>query len=208
MTDQAPNPPPGDLFVVSAPSGAGKSTLLRRLRDELPDLVVSVSHTTRPRRPDETHARDYFFVGRDDFQAMVDRDDFLEHALVFNQDHYGTARLPVVEALGRGRDVYLDIDPAGMRQVKAAWPGAVTIMLLPPSFEELERRLRGRGTESEEDVRRRLDTARAEIDAAPEYDYLVVNDDLARAVEAVGAIIRARRSRRERVWPTIQLILT
>jgi len=194
--------------VVSAPSGAGKSTVLRRLREGLPDLKVSVSHTTRPGRPDEVRGRDYFFVNRDEFQAMIDRGDFLEHALVFDQDYYGTARGPVVEALGRGRDVYLDIDPAGMRQVKAAYPDAVTIMLLPPNFGELERRLRGRGTESEADIRRRLDTARTEIAAAPEYDYLVVNDDLARAVEAVRAIIIARRSRRERVWPTIQPILT
>ncbi len=208
MTERPPEAPRGDLFVVSAPSGAGKSTVLRRLREELPDLTVSVSHTTRPKRPNEVPGRDYFFVDRHEFQDMIDRGDFLEHALVFDQDLYGTARGPVVEALGRGQDVYLDIDPAGMRQVKAAYPEAVTIMLLPPNFGELERRLRGRGTEIEADVRRRLDTARIEIAVAPEYDYLVVNDDLDRAVEAVKAIIIARRSRRERVWPTIQPILT
>ncbi len=203
MTDQAAR---GDLFVVSAPSGTGKSSVLTRLRHLLPDLKVSVSHTTRAPRPGEENGRHYFFIDRDKFTAMVEAGDFLEHALVFDQDLYGTARKPVLEAVEQGRDVYLDIDPAGMRQVKAAWPEAVTIMLLPPSMAELERRLRGRGTESEAGIRRRLETARTEIAASPGYDYLVVNDRLSRAVEMVRSIILARRSRRERVWPSVHLI--
>jgi guanylate kinase len=203
MTDQAAR---GDLFVVSAPSGTGKSSLLTRLRHLLPDLVVSVSHTTRAPRPGEENGRHYFFIDPAEFTAMVQAGEFLEHALVFGQDHYGTARRPVVEAVGQGLDVYLDIDPAGMRQVKAAWPEAVTIMLLPPSLEELERRLRGRGTETEAEIRRRLETAQIEIAASPEYDYLVINDQLSRAVEVVRSIVLARRSRRERVWPTVHLI--
>jgi guanylate kinase len=203
MTDHSAK---GDLFVLSAPSGTGKSTVLTRLRHLEPDLVVSVSHTTRAPRPGEEHGRHYYFVDRAEFKAMVEAGRFLEYALVFDRDYYGTAKEPVLEAVGQGRDVYLDIDPAGMRQVKAAWPEAVTIMLLPPSMDELKRRLRGRGTESEDDVRRRLDTARTEIAAAPEYDYLVVNDRLSRAVEMVRSIILARRARRERVWPTVRLI--
>jgi guanylate kinase len=202
MTDPAAR---GDLFVVSAPSGTGKSSLLTRLRHLLPDLVVSVSHTTRAPRPGEENGRHYFFTDRNEFEAMVQAGEFLEHALVFGRDYYGTARGPVVEAVEQGQDVYLDIDYAGMRQVKAAWPEAVTIMLLPPSMDELARRLRGRGTETEPEIAGRLETAKAEIAASPEYDYLVVNDRLSRAVEVVRSIILARRARRERVWPTIRL---
>ena len=193
----------GDLFVLSAPSGAGKTTVWDKVEQTIPDVAYSVSHTTRPPRPSEIDGQDYHFVSREKFQKMIDEGQFLEYAIVFD-NLYGTAKGPVLNRLEKGRDVYLDIDVKGADQVKEAYPRAVTIMLLPPSMAELEMRLRKRGTETEQQIKLRLDTAAKEIKAGPKYDYLVVNDDVEKAARTVTGIIFARRARRERVWPTIE----
>lgn len=154
-----------------------------------PGLRFSISYTTRPRRPTEQHARDYFFVDRDEFARMVDNDEFLEHARVF--DHcYGTARRPVEQALASGQDLILEIDWQGAAQVRAALPEAVSVFILPPSRSELERRLRGRGTDSEQVIERRLRDAAGDMDHWREFDFVVVNEDFARALAELRAIVR------------------
>lgn len=174
----------GRLIVVTAPSGAGKTTLVRELLAHRPDIEFSISYTTRPRRASEIDGKDYVFVDGERFAAMVRRDAFLEHANVF--DHwYGTSRRHVETKLAAGTTVLLEIDWQGARQVRERLPEAVTIFILPPSLEELERRLRGRGSDSEETIRRRLRDARDDISHWTEFDYVVINDD----VEAAGAAL-------------------
>lgn len=185
-------------FIISSPSGGGKTTILRKVFAELPGLVFSVSHTTRPSRAGEVDGRDYHFVGVEEFTSIREQSPsgFLEWARV-HDNFYGTSRREVEKLLGEGLDVVLDIDIQGARQVKEAIE-AVSIFIAPPSLAELERRLRGRGTESEEVVALRLANARRELAAASEYDYLVVNDSLAEAVETVRSIIIGERAKRRR----------
>lgn len=200
----------GTLYIVSAPSGAGKTSLVRALVDAVPGLVISVSHTTRPRRDGETDGLDYHFVDAETFEAMVARDAFLEHARVFG-NAYGTARASVTEHLEAGTDVILEIDWQGAQQVRAAMPEAVAVFVLPPSRAELERRLRGRGQDSEAVIERRLRDAQSEMAHYPEYEYLVVNDAFGHALEELVAIVRARRLRLEaqqaRLGPTLEALL-
>ncbi len=170
----------GRLFVISAPSGTGKSTVLAEVRRRLPDFEFSVSYTTRPARAEEKDGREYRFVDRKTFEEMVGRDAFVEWASVHG-NFYGTPRGPIEKALGQGRDVLLDIDVQGGMAIKRAFPEAVTIFLLPPDFEELRRRLSGRGTEGEEQIRIRLENARKEMDFKDKYDRCVVNDSVGRA---------------------------
>jgi len=184
----------GTLLIVSAPSGAGKTSLVRALIEQTPDVVVSVSHTTRPRRPGEQDGVNYHFVEPARFEAMVAQGAFLEHAEVFG-NRYGTARETVTRELGAGRDVILEIDWQGARQVRRLMPEAVSIFVLPPSHAELERRLRGRGTEGEETIRLRMNAAVAEMSHYHEYDFVVVNDDFPRAVADLQAIVRSCRLR-------------
>ena len=186
----------GSIFVISAPSGAGKSTLVRRLVASLPDLAFSVSHTTRPRREGEKEARDYFFVSRRRFASMIAAGEFIEWAEVFGH-LYGTTKAQLERTLAGGRDVLLDIDVQGHQQVRKRLPEALSVFILPPSFQELKRRLTNRHSDAPEDVERRLAAARQEISHWPEYDYLVVNDRLLRATQALRAIVRAGRLRRE-----------
>jgi len=182
----------GSVIVISAPSGAGKTTLVKRLLASFPDLAFSVSYTTRGQRPEEVEGRDYFFVSRPRFEGMVERGEFVEWAEVVGQ-LYGTAR-PVIEgAQAAGRDILLDIDVQGHAQVKQRLPGSVSVFVLPPSFEELERRLRCRGLDSEPDIQRRLQAARREVPRWPEYDYLIVNDLLAVATQELAAVVTAAR---------------
>ncbi|NDY41639.1 guanylate kinase [Dissulfurirhabdus thermomarina] len=188
----------GDLFVISAPSGAGKTTLCRRLLAEVAGLDFSVSHTTRPPRPGEVDGRDYHFVDREVFEAMRARGDFLEWAEVHG-NLYGTSRQAVSAALAAGRDVLLDIDVQGAREIRRVFPGACYVFILPPSLEALEARLRGRGSEDEAAAALRLANARRELHAASEYDYVVVNDELDAACEGLRAIVTARRLRSARV---------
>jgi guanylate kinase len=178
------------LFVVSAPSGAGKTTLCRRLRQEMPDVAYSVSFTTRPPRSGEVEGVDYHFISPDRFEAMIQDGEFLEWAHFI--DHFsGTARRTVQTHLDQGRHVLADIDVVGARQIKTAYPDAVTIFVVPPTFRELERRLHSRGTETPEQKQKRLDQARVEIRARTMFEYLVVNDDLDQATMALIHIIRA-----------------
>jgi guanylate kinase len=181
----------GRLIVLAAPSGAGKTTLVRALLERVPDLKFSVSYTTRAPRAGEREGHDYFFISRQEFTRMVSAGAFLEHAQVF--DHwYGTGRQHVDEILGRGRSVLLEIDWQGARQVKSRSPEACTVFILPPSVAELERRLRGRGTDSEERIKRRLRDALGDISHWSEFDYAVVNEDVDVAVDALAAIVAGR----------------
>ncbi|MFO1435612.1 MAG: guanylate kinase [Gammaproteobacteria bacterium] len=184
----------GTLFIVSAPSGAGKTSLVRALIEATPDIVVSVSHTTRAQRPGEQNGVNYHFTELPRFKAMATEGAFLEHAEVFGNS-YGTARATVERELTAGRDVILEIDWQGAQQVRRMLPQAISIFILPPSMAELERRLRGRGTDSEEVIQRRMNAAVAEMSHYSEYDYLVINEDFKSAVADLQAIVRARRLR-------------
>ncbi|HEX5044854.1 MAG TPA: guanylate kinase [Candidatus Polarisedimenticolaceae bacterium] len=186
--------PRGVLFVLSAPSGTGKSSLCRRLIEEVPGLQFSVSFTTRRRRAGEENGKQYWFVDDARFDAMVGEDAFLEWAEVFGQ-RYGTGRVATAQVLVEGRDLLLDIDVQGARQVREAVEDSVSVFLLPPDFTTLEGRLRSRRSEDEGEVARRLALAGAEAEEFAHYDYLVINDDLERATADLGAIVRAERRR-------------
>jgi guanylate kinase len=185
----------GTLYILSAPSGAGKSSLARALVESMPDVTVSVSHTTRAPRPGEEDGVHYHFVDRETFQAMVDRGEFLEHARVFD-NFYGTSQKAVQDELDRGKDVILDIDWQGARNIKARMDKAVGIFILPPSREELERRLRGRGQDSDEIIARRMLDAISEMGHFEEFDYVVVNDDFDAALGDLQCILRGEPEQR------------
>ncbi len=187
----------GLLLVVSAPSGAGKTTVVERLVEVCPGLVQSRSYTTRPPRSGEADGVDYNFVDRAAFEAMVHQGGFLEWADVFG-NLYGTGRAETEALLSAGLDVVLVIDVQGARQVRSRASEAVGIFLLPPSFQVLEARLRGRSQDEEAAIARRLATARAEVSAVDEYDYVVINDELGRCAGELCAIVTAERARRQR----------
>ncbi len=187
----------GRLFIVSAPSGAGKTTLCSRLLPLGLDLVYSVSYTTRIPRPGETDGQDYFFISEDRFREMIQDGGFLEWAEVFGR-FYGTGRDWVQKQLDLGRNVLLDVDIAGARQIKESSPEAVFIFILPPTLSELGRRLRARHTETDEQLQERLTWAREEIEARDIYDYLIINDEIDRAVQDLACVIRAEGSRLDR----------
>lgn len=186
----------GSIIVISAPSGAGKSTLVKRLLASAPGLRFSISYTTRPPRPGERNGRDYFFVSRRRFKELIAASEFVEWADVFG-NFYGTSWKQLRAAQEAGQDILLDIDVQGHRQVREQLPEAVSIFVLPPSFRELERRLRHRHSDPPEVIARRLKEAAKEIHHWPEYDYLVVNDRLPKATEALRAVVRAARLRRQ-----------
>ena len=196
----------GLLFVVSAPSGTGKTTVVERLVEVCPQLVQSRSYTSRTRRSGETEGVDYNFVSRPEFEGMVARGEFLEWADVFG-NLYGTSRRETEARLEAGVDVVLVIDVQGARQVRQRMQDAVAVFVLPPSFEALERRLRGRSQDSSGAILRRLDTARSEVEAVREYDYVVVNDELDRCVNEICAIVTAERARRERRLPVVAPVM-
>jgi guanylate kinase len=184
----------GLLLIVSAPSGAGKTSLVAALLEHDPRLTISVSHTTRPRRPKEQDGVNYHFVGRDTFEAMVSRGEFLEHADVFG-NLYGTSSAVVAAERRAGHDVILEIDYQGARQIRARHPDAISVFILPPSKATLAQRLETRGQDSKSVIDKRLANARAEIASHAEYDYLVVNDVFTDALEDLAAIFRAERLR-------------
>jgi guanylate kinase len=186
---------PGNIFVISAPSGAGKTTLVNRLLTSLPGLGFSVSHTTRSPRAGEKHGREYFFVTLSSFRRMIQKGALVEWARVFG-NYYGTSWGELRAAQRAGTDILLDIDVQGHQQIKQLLPEAVSIFILPPSFNELEGRLRKRHLDAPETIRKRLIFARQEITHWPEYDYLIVNDHLSRATQALKAVVLAARFRR------------
>ncbi len=188
----------GLLFVISAPSGTGKTTLVERLVQILPNLRLSRSYTSRPVRPNERDGADYHFISRPEFEAMIAEQGFLEWADVFG-NLYGTAAADVEHALADGQDMVLVIDVQGARQVRQRGTDHTAVFVMPPSFQVLERRLRGRSADPEPAMRRRLETARAEVSSYKEYDYVVVNDDLESTVVRLQEIIAAERSRTHRM---------
>lgn len=184
----------GRLFVLSAPSGSGKSTVTDMILKRLPDLVYSVSYTTRPPRPGETDGVEYNFISVERFKEMIGRDEFLEWAEVFGR-FYGTGRAWVEEKLSAGRDVLADLDVVGAASVRKIMPEATLVFMVPPTAGELGRRLVSRRTESPEEARRRLGRARTEVDSRHIYDFLLVNDDVERAADELAQIIRQGRGR-------------
>lgn len=186
----------GTLYVFSAPSGAGKTTLVKALLDKTEAIGVSVSHTTREPREGEVNGKDYNFVSQNDFKALIEQDAFLEHAQVF--DHfYGTSQLWVEKELNAGRDVILEIDWQGAEQIRQQMPAMVSVFILPPSRDELLKRLTGRGTDSQEVIDRRMHDAVNEMSHYGEFDYLIINDDFDCALQELRSIIIARRQRIE-----------
>jgi guanylate kinase len=197
---------PGNVFVVSAPSGAGKSTLTQRLVQSVPDLIFSISFTTRKPRPGEVDGRDYFFIDDARFDAMVREGGFVEWVQIYGQ-RYGTGREWLHGVLTTGLDVLLDIETTGALNLRRAIPDARMIFILPPSAASLEQRLRSRGKDSDEQIRIRMKHARHELELYHAYDYLVLNDDLELAYQQFESIIHATRASRERMAPVAQRIL-
>jgi guanylate kinase len=185
---------PGNLYIISAPSGAGKTSLVRALLQSGVNLSLSVSYTTRPARPEEVDGRDYHFVSREAFEERLKQGEFLESAQVYG-NFYGTSKTWINEALGAGRDILLEIDSQGTRQVRQVFPASVAIFVLPPSLEILETRLRNRAQDSLEVISQRLASARDEISHAREYDYVILNDRLDHALHDLKCIVQAERLR-------------
>ena len=196
----------GNLYIVSAPSGSGKTTLLQHLLRSFNDLKFSVSHTTRPPRQGERAGVDYFFVDRATFLSMVERGEFLEWA-EFNGQLYGTTRVFVDEQIESGNDVILDIDVQGARQVKSKIAGATAIFIMPPSFEELQRRLKARMLETDDVIHRRLEIAKREILFYKDYDYIIINDILENSIRLLESIVRGRTATPQRQQSRIEEII-
>ena len=186
----------GSLYIISAPSGAGKTSLVKAMLEQTGQITVSVSNTTRAARPGEVDGKDYHFTEIDTFRGMIADDAFLEHAQVFD-NFYGTSRASALDLMSQGIDVILEIDWQGAQQVREKMPEAVSIFILPPSREELENRLRGRNTDSDEIIARRMRDAISEMSHYDEFDYLVFNDDFDIALGELRTIILARRQRIE-----------
>ena len=185
---------PGTLFIVTAPSGAGKTTLVSGLLERDPQVRLSVSYTTRAPRAGEVNGQHYHFIDVPGFRALRDKGEFLEWAEVHN-NYYGTSKRWLEEQTRAGRDILLEIDWQGAQQVRKVFPKAVGVFILPPSVEELERRLRGRGTDSEDVIARRVLGARGEMRHVAEFDYVIINEDLPAALEDLVAVVRASRLR-------------
>ena len=184
----------GKLIVVSGPSGVGKSTVVKRIMEQSPNLHFSVSATTRPKRPSETEGVSYYFVDQDKFLEMIQREELLEYAQYVG-NYYGTPAAPLDESLARGEDILLDIEPQGALNVKRLRPEAILVFMAAPSFKELEKRLTGRGDTAPDLVQKRLERARWEYGQAPQYDYVVVNDDVEVAANELLSIIAAEKCR-------------
>lgn len=182
----------GNFIIIAAPSGTGKTSLVAALAETLDNLKISISYTTRAQRPGEVHDENYHFIDEAQFKKMIDEHAFLEYATVYG-NHYGTAREWVLPRLAKGRDVILEIDWQGARQIRASFPHAVTIFVVPPSLKSLEDRLRQRGQDNESVIAERMAKAKSELEHYHEFDYLVVNDQFDRAVQDLVHIVRAER---------------
>lgn len=196
----------GIPFVLSGPSGCGKDTVITRVRQKMPELGFSVSCITRPKRGSDREDGKYRFLSVGEFENMLAQDAFLEHN-VFLGNYYGTPRRPVEEALAKGRDILIEIDVNGAAQLRETLPEAVSIFILPPSLAKLRKRLEERATDSPEQIAKRLHEARREIECAPLYDYVIVNDDLDTAVEDVCSVIRAAHLRSSHNKSTVNEVL-
>lgn len=183
----------GKLFIVSGPSGTGKGSICKELLKLDPGLRLSVSVTTRKPREGEQNGREYHFISRDEYMKLLDEGGLLEHASVYGKTLYGTPRKPVEEWIGQGIDVILEIDVQGAFQVRENYPDCILVFILPPSMEELESRMRGRGSETEETMAARLGEAQHEIDLSRQYDYRIINDDISQAIQELQHIIEAER---------------
>jgi guanylate kinase len=202
LTQQTPattysKPGRGMLIVVSSPSGGGKGTLIDRVLQTVPGVSYSISYTTRGPRENEKDGREYFFVSREVFEEMIERGDFLEWADVYGH-LYGTSRVQVEQERAAGRDIILEIDVQGAESIRGLVPDAVTVFILPPSFELLQKRLIARGTDLPEDLDRRLRGAPAEVQQYKNFQYVILNDDINRASAQLASVIYAERARRER----------
>jgi guanylate kinase len=186
---------PGRLFVVTGPSGAGKGTLIRGLLRRRSDLRIAISATTRPRRPGEEEGREYYFMDEAEFVRRVDKGEFLEHVLYVSGHRYGTLNSEVERIRKSGRSCVLELETQGAKAVEARRPDTVSIFIAAPSFAELERRLRERATESAGEIGERLELARRQVGEAADFDYVVVNDDVERAIEEIGRIVDVEVSR-------------
>ena len=195
----------GDVIVISAPSGSGKTTICRMLAKRLDNMELSISYTTRPRKQGEVNGADYYFIKKEKFDKMVNSREFLEFASVYGQQ-YGTSREAVRSIVSRGKDAVLEIDVQGGKKVKKELPEAILVAVFPPDRRSLEKRLIGRGRDSIEEVKARLQAADDEARELLSYDYLVVNDDLEEAVSRVESIVRAARLRRKRTFDRLAKI--
>ncbi len=182
----------GGIFIISGPSGSGKDTLLAELFKKCPQIEFSISSITRPMREGEIEGEKYNFISREKFEMMLENDMLLEHN-VYAGNYYGTPKLPVVNAAQNGKDMMIEVDVNGAQQIRGKLPEAVSIFIMPPSYDELRRRLSGRGTETQEIIEKRMEIALSEIERAVEYDYIVVNDDLNVAVEDLISVITNSR---------------
>lgn len=197
---------PGTLFVVSSPSGGGKGTLIRRVRETVPNLSYSVSYTTRTPRNGEVNGREYFFVNRETFEAMVRANEFLEWALVHG-NLYGTARQQVAKETAAGTDIILEVDVQGAASIRNLTMDTVSIFILPPSYEILRRRLIARGTDSPEQLALRMKNAPEELRQYSSFDYVIINDDVERAAHQLSSIIYSERARSDRQGPVVQEVI-
>jgi guanylate kinase len=179
------------LIVLAGPTAVGKGTVVKYILEHYPNVHLSVSATTRAPRPGEVEGESYYFLTHEQFDEMISAGDMLEYAVVHGQNKYGTPKQPVVAALAAGRQVILEIDIQGARQVKKAWPEAKLVFIAPPSWDELVSRLKGRGTETAEEQARRLETAKLELSAQDEFDYVVINDEVARCASEVVDLMQA-----------------
>ena len=183
---------PGTLYVISAPSGTGKTTLVKALVEAVPGITVSISHTTRTKRPAEMHGINYYFIDEDEFQKMVDNNEFLEHATVFGR-HYGTSRRWVEDTLKRGTDVILEIDWQGAEQIHGLFPNSVSVFILPPSVTDLYKRLIKRNQDNIEIIKQRITDVRESTNHLDDYHYVVINDDFSAALNDLKTIVEAGR---------------
>ena len=197
----------GGVFIISGPSGSGKDTVLAELFRNSPDVLFSISSVTRPMRQGEKEGEKYNFISKEKFLYMIENDMLLEHN-VFVDNYYGTPREPVERAVAEGKDIIIEVDVNGAAQIREKLPEAVSIFIMPPSFQELNRRLRGRGTESEELIEKRLNSALGEIKRASEYDYIIVNDNITAAADNILSVILSSSFKTDRQKNIIDEVLS